>query len=182
MEKQNGVIEEPASVTITASTSTNTVSTETINPPVVTPDHHPTPPSPPSAQQTTKPKRVLSEKQKLNYLAANARRVQILADAKKNRELEASEKERERAACQEYALALRLAGKYGFTVPSQLSSSPSLQQANQSSQPPLQHLQQTYPYHNEVVQQQPQQQQLQQQQQPPAINYYTPPARVIRYG
>ncbi|KAJ1640653.1 hypothetical protein T492DRAFT_831924 [Pavlovales sp. CCMP2436] len=166
MEKQSGVIEEQASVTITASTSTNTVSTETINPPVVTPD--PTPPSPPSppTPPTTKPKRVLSEKQKLNYLAANARRVQILADAKKIRELEASEKERERAACQEYALALRLAGKYGFTIPSQLSSPSSLPQANQSSQP-SQPLPQTY--HNEVVQQ-------------PAIQYYTPPARVIRYG
>ncbi|KAJ1637364.1 hypothetical protein T492DRAFT_1126455 [Pavlovales sp. CCMP2436] len=70
-----------------------------------------------------KAKRVMSEKQRNNYPAANARRVQILADAKILRVAEATEKAKEKAALAEYATAMRLAHKYGFTVPNQSNQS-----------------------------------------------------------
>ncbi|KAJ1628130.1 hypothetical protein T492DRAFT_841834 [Pavlovales sp. CCMP2436] len=77
---------------------------------------------PPTSSSSTvqeapvKVKRVASEKQRLNITAANKRRCQILADAKAIRVAAAAEKAREKAALEEYALAIKLSAKYGFTA------------------------------------------------------------------
>ncbi|KAJ1619603.1 hypothetical protein T492DRAFT_848432 [Pavlovales sp. CCMP2436] len=61
-------------------------------------------------------KRILSEKQKLNYLKANARRLEILADANAIRVAAALEVKRQSGAITEYELAVKLASKYGFNT------------------------------------------------------------------
>ncbi|KAJ1637923.1 hypothetical protein T492DRAFT_1140269 [Pavlovales sp. CCMP2436] len=63
-----------------------------------------------------KPKRVASAAQKLNYLKANARRLEILSDAKAHRVAAAAELKANQDAINEYELALRLATKYGFNT------------------------------------------------------------------
>ncbi|KAJ1640308.1 hypothetical protein T492DRAFT_832271 [Pavlovales sp. CCMP2436] len=124
MEKKSKVTEEPATVSIADHQTPPAIEKVTIEP---TPDT--TPPTPPTPTATTspdapaKPKRIPSEKQRLNYLAANKRRVQILADAKAIRVAAADEKAREKAALEEYALAIKLSAKYGFTA-SQVPSVP----------------------------------------------------------
>ncbi|KAJ1619792.1 hypothetical protein T492DRAFT_848300 [Pavlovales sp. CCMP2436] len=123
------VTEEPATVTVgppaTPSTTapvTNETASDSTAPVAVQ-----------SAVQADVPavkvKRATSEKQRKNYLAANARREQILADAKVLRVAEANEKKREKDAFEEYATATRLALKYGFSVPTQ---------PTQPTQPPTQ--------------------------------------------
>ncbi|KAJ1638659.1 hypothetical protein T492DRAFT_833578 [Pavlovales sp. CCMP2436] len=67
-----------------------------------------------SAVLEPKPKRATLEKQRMNYLAANARRVQILAEAKEIRVAAALEVKRQMKSIFEYELAVRLAHKYGF--------------------------------------------------------------------
>ncbi|KAJ1625119.1 hypothetical protein T492DRAFT_844220 [Pavlovales sp. CCMP2436] len=63
-----------------------------------------------------KVKRTLSEKQKLNYLKANARRLEILADLKAIRVAAALELKRQSDAITVYELAVKLASKYGFNT------------------------------------------------------------------
>ncbi|KAJ1629381.1 hypothetical protein T492DRAFT_840859 [Pavlovales sp. CCMP2436] len=93
-----------------------------------------TPSTPPISDTPTKPKRIASEKQKLSYLAANKRRVQILADAKSLRLAAADEQAREKAALEEYALAIKLSTKYGFTTPPTIpQSAPPIQHAHEGS-------------------------------------------------
>ncbi|KAJ1622622.1 hypothetical protein T492DRAFT_846156 [Pavlovales sp. CCMP2436] len=71
----------------------------------------------PDVVPVAKPKRVHSAAQKLNYLKANARRLEILADAKAIRLAAAAELKANQDAINEYELALRLATKYGFNTP-----------------------------------------------------------------
>ncbi|KAJ1630973.1 hypothetical protein T492DRAFT_839624 [Pavlovales sp. CCMP2436] len=134
------VSEEPATVTVghpatpqTVTPVTNEVASVSVDPlaaPLAAPPAVPLAQS--DAPVAVKTKRATSEKQRKNYLAANARRVQILADAKILRVAEAYEKKREKDAFEEYATATRLALKYGFTVPNQLY------QHHQPNQPPTQ--------------------------------------------
>ncbi|KAJ1640274.1 hypothetical protein T492DRAFT_832242 [Pavlovales sp. CCMP2436] len=134
MEKKSAVIEEPTTVSIDQQHTPPVIERVTVEPTPVTPPAS-TPPisdTPPHA----KPKRIPSEKQKLNYLAANKRRVQILADAKALRMAAADEKAREKAALDEYALAIKLSSKYGFTTPPAPplpQSAPPVQQAHEAS-------------------------------------------------
>ncbi|KAJ1637166.1 hypothetical protein T492DRAFT_1127148 [Pavlovales sp. CCMP2436] len=112
MEKKSKVTEEPSTVSIAEHYTPPAIEKVTIEPtPVTTP-----PASTPDVPQPVKPKRIPSEKQKQNYLAANKMRVQILADAKALRMAAADEKAREKAALEEYALAIKLSAKYGFTA------------------------------------------------------------------
>ncbi|KAJ1632513.1 hypothetical protein T492DRAFT_838382 [Pavlovales sp. CCMP2436] len=114
MEKKNEVSEEPATVTVVHPNTPQPVVPETSLPAQVTSTASSVASSSASPAAPVKAKRVPSEKQRLNYLAANARRIQILTDAKTIRVAEASEKAREKAALEEYALAMKLASKYGF--------------------------------------------------------------------
>ncbi|KAJ1640859.1 hypothetical protein T492DRAFT_831850 [Pavlovales sp. CCMP2436] len=68
-----------------------------------------------AVQPPVKVKRAVSEKQRLNYIKANARRLEILAEAKASRVAAASEVKRQQDAITEYELAVKLAAKYGFT-------------------------------------------------------------------
>ncbi|KAJ1629377.1 hypothetical protein T492DRAFT_840854 [Pavlovales sp. CCMP2436] len=61
-------------------------------------------------------KRVVSKKRRKNYLAANARRVQIPAEAKEVRVAAALEVKHQKDAITEYKLAVRLAHQYGFAL------------------------------------------------------------------
>ncbi|KAJ1639112.1 hypothetical protein T492DRAFT_833141 [Pavlovales sp. CCMP2436] len=70
----------------------------------------------PDVVPVVKPKRIQSEKQKLNYLKANARRLEILAEAKATRVAAALEVKRNEDAITEYEMAIRLAAKYGFNT------------------------------------------------------------------
>ncbi|KAJ1615927.1 hypothetical protein T492DRAFT_851215 [Pavlovales sp. CCMP2436] len=98
----DNVIEEDATVTVGFTSSI---------PPVQ---------EPPPAVLEPKAKRPVSEKQRMNYLAANKRRLQILAEAKEVRVAAALEAKRIKESSAEYELAVRLAKKYGFAaVPSQ---------------------------------------------------------------
>ncbi|KAJ1617965.1 hypothetical protein T492DRAFT_849683 [Pavlovales sp. CCMP2436] len=140
MEKKSKVTEEPATVTIAEHHTPPVVEKETIEPtPVTTPSTSTATSSTTSASSPTpdapaKAKRIPSEKQRLNYLAANKRRVQILADAKTLRLAAASEKAREKAALDEYALAIKLSTKYGFNTsqapPAPQPPAPPVQQAS----------------------------------------------------
>ncbi|KAJ1629136.1 hypothetical protein T492DRAFT_841075 [Pavlovales sp. CCMP2436] len=76
--------------------------TVTVAPMGVTPRSLPPVQEPTPAVPEPKAKRPVSEKQRMNYLAANKRRVQILAEAKES--------------IAEYELAVRLAHKYGFAA------------------------------------------------------------------
>ncbi|KAJ1636706.1 hypothetical protein T492DRAFT_835120 [Pavlovales sp. CCMP2436] len=110
MEKKSAVIEDPTTVSIDVQQTPPTIERVSTERTTVTT-------SPPIPVVPVKEKRIPSEKQKLNYLAANKRRVQILADAKALRMAAADEKAREKAALDEYALAIKLSAKYGFTAP-----------------------------------------------------------------
>ncbi|KAJ1619685.1 hypothetical protein T492DRAFT_848364 [Pavlovales sp. CCMP2436] len=105
---------------------------------ISTPDllvpQNPTPPNIPIA----KPKRVASAAQKLNYLKANARRLEILSDAKAHRVAAAAELKANQDAINEYELALRLATKYGFNTqqPPKLAPAP-IEEVRQPEQPQL---------------------------------------------
>ncbi|KAJ1623863.1 hypothetical protein T492DRAFT_845179 [Pavlovales sp. CCMP2436] len=105
MEKKSKVTEEEATATIGDHSISNPVAPETNLPLPVTTSTASTvstasTATPPAAPTTApvKAKRIPSEKQRLNYLAANKRRVQIFADAKILRVAAASEKAREKAA------------------------------------------------------------------------------------
>ncbi|KAJ1631352.1 hypothetical protein T492DRAFT_839271 [Pavlovales sp. CCMP2436] len=166
MEKQSSVIEEPETVILSTPIASQSVATETNQPAQVTPTATPPVASPPALPSIPiaapiKAKRIPPEKQKLNYLAANARRVQILADAKRIREAEASEKAREKAACEEFKLAIQLASKYGFVPGSnQIPQTPSTSQSHQ-----LPHQQPTQPEVDHI----------------PPIQYYERPPITLRY-
>ncbi|KAJ1641443.1 hypothetical protein T492DRAFT_831306 [Pavlovales sp. CCMP2436] len=130
MEKKSKVIEEEATITIGENNTPPAVVNETVTLPSVTPS--PTSSSSTAQDVPVKVKRVASEKQRLNIAAANKRRVQILADAKAIRVAAAYEKAREKAALEEYALAIKLSAKYGFTAspsPPVPPSVPPVQQA-----------------------------------------------------
>ncbi|KAJ1638169.1 hypothetical protein T492DRAFT_833818 [Pavlovales sp. CCMP2436] len=123
MEKNNKVTEEPSTVSIAEHHIPLTIEKVTIEPTPVT-----TPPASTATPDAPPPR--------LNYLAANERRVQILADAKAIRVAAADEKAREKAALDEYALAIKLSAKYGFTaatppVPSVPQAAPPVQQAQE---------------------------------------------------
>ncbi|KAJ1639036.1 hypothetical protein T492DRAFT_833226 [Pavlovales sp. CCMP2436] len=134
MEKKSKVTEEEVTVTIGDHHTPPPVAPETNSPPSVTTSTASTSsPVPPVAP--VKAKRIPSEKQRLNYLAANKRRVQILADAKILRVAAASEKAREKAALDEYALAIKLSAKYGFNT-NQAPPTPPVHQAPQAPQVP----------------------------------------------
>ncbi|KAJ1636679.1 hypothetical protein T492DRAFT_835095 [Pavlovales sp. CCMP2436] len=169
MEKKSKVTEEPATVTIAEHHTPPVVEKETIEPsPVTTPSTPSTSTAtlPPTPDAPAKTKRIPSEKQRLNYLAANKRRVQILADAKAIRVAAAYEKAREKAAIEEYALAIKLSTKYGFNT----SQASSVQSAPQPVASPVQ---QASNYESEgastVIAE------------PPPFRYYEKPAISIRY-
>ncbi|KAJ1632107.1 hypothetical protein T492DRAFT_838682 [Pavlovales sp. CCMP2436] len=158
MERKSKVTEEPSTVSIAEQHIPLANEKVTIEP---TPDT--TPPAStatPDAPPPVKPKRIPSEKQKLNYLAANKRRVQILADAKALRVAAADEKAREKAALDEYALAIKLSTKYGFTA----TPAPPVPQAA----PPVQQAHETGGSSSVVVE-------------PPPFRYFEKPAISIRY-
>ncbi|KAJ1625053.1 hypothetical protein T492DRAFT_844290 [Pavlovales sp. CCMP2436] len=147
MEKKCKVTEEEATVTIGDHHIPIPVAPETNLPLPVTASSASTsstvPPTAPLAAPV-KAKRIPSEKQRLNYLAPNKRRVQILADAKILRVAAASEKAREKAALEEYALAIKLSNKYGFNAtgnnqaphPTQPTPPTPAPQATQATQAP----------------------------------------------
>ncbi|KAJ1635615.1 hypothetical protein T492DRAFT_835919 [Pavlovales sp. CCMP2436] len=88
-------------------------------------------------EPVVKPKRIQFEKQKLNYLKANARRLEILADAKATRVAAALEIKRNDDAILEYEMAIRLAAKYGFntqTIP-QVTNRPKEEEIKQAALP-----------------------------------------------
>ncbi|KAJ1616110.1 hypothetical protein T492DRAFT_851061 [Pavlovales sp. CCMP2436] len=134
MEKKSTVIEDPSTVSIDVQHTPPVIERVIIEPTSVTTPPAPTPPIP-DVPPPVKAKRIPSEKQKLNYLAANKRRVQILADAKAIRMATADEKAREKAALDEYALAIKLSAKYGFTAPPAAQvpqAAPPVQQAHET--------------------------------------------------
>ncbi|KAJ1636201.1 hypothetical protein T492DRAFT_835425 [Pavlovales sp. CCMP2436] len=159
MEKKNEVSKEPATVTVAHPNASQPVVPESNQPAQVTSSASSVASSSAPPAAPVKAKRVPSEKQKLNYLAANARRIHILADAKIIRVAEASEKAREKAALEEYALAIKLASKYGFVPDS--NQSPQTPQTPQSP-----HQQPTQPEANPT--------------QPP-LRYYERPPIKVRY-
>ncbi|KAJ1628640.1 hypothetical protein T492DRAFT_841403 [Pavlovales sp. CCMP2436] len=116
MEKKSKVTEEPATVSIAEHHTPPAIEKVTIEPTSVTTPPTSTATSSPTPDAPAKAKRIPSEKQRLNYLAANKRRVQILADAKAIRVADAYEKAREKAALDEYDLAIKLSAKYGFNT------------------------------------------------------------------
>ncbi|KAJ1629395.1 hypothetical protein T492DRAFT_840818 [Pavlovales sp. CCMP2436] len=83
-----------------------------------------------------KAKRTLSDKQKLNYLKANARRLEILADAKATRVAAALEIKRQSDAITEYEMALKLATEYGFNTNTANALAASRPEEETSSVPP----------------------------------------------
>ncbi|KAJ1631015.1 hypothetical protein T492DRAFT_1115904 [Pavlovales sp. CCMP2436] len=96
-----------------------------------------TPPTPPTIP-IAKPKRVASAAQKLNYLKANARRLEILSDAKAHRVAAAAELKANQDAINEYELALRLATKYGFNTQQPPKPTPApIEEVRQPEQPQL---------------------------------------------
>ncbi|KAJ1635751.1 hypothetical protein T492DRAFT_835780 [Pavlovales sp. CCMP2436] len=93
-------------------------------------------PTPPDLVPVVKPKRVHCEKQKLNYLKANARRLEILAEAKANRVAAALEVKINQDAINEYELALRLAAKYGFSTQQTKPVPPPREEEVRQAEPP----------------------------------------------
>ncbi|KAJ1632004.1 hypothetical protein T492DRAFT_838768 [Pavlovales sp. CCMP2436] len=91
----------------------------------------------PDVVPIAKPKRVHSAAQKLNYLKANARRLEILADAKAIRVAAAIELKANQDAINEYELALRLATKYGFSTQQPKQAPPPSEEVRQPEQPQL---------------------------------------------
>ncbi|KAJ1640838.1 hypothetical protein T492DRAFT_831835 [Pavlovales sp. CCMP2436] len=159
MEKTSKVTEEPSTVSIAEHYTPPSIEKVTIESTPVTTPPASTPPIP-DVPPPVKAKRIPSEKQKLNYLAANKRRVQILSDAKALRMAAADEKAREKAALDEYALAIKLSAKYGFTATP----------ASQVPQavPPVQQAHETGGSSSVVVE-------------PPPFRYFEKPAISIRY-
>ncbi|KAJ1615818.1 hypothetical protein T492DRAFT_1116833 [Pavlovales sp. CCMP2436] len=160
MEINSKVTEEPASVSIAVHHTPISIEKETIESAPVTTPSTSTATTSLTPDTPAKPKRIPSEKQRLNYLAANKRRVQILADAKAIRVAAADEKAREKAALEEYALAIKLSAKYGFTA----SQAPSVPQ----SATPVQQATNHETEGSSIVE-------------PPPFRYFEKPAISIRY-
>ncbi|KAJ1639105.1 hypothetical protein T492DRAFT_833133 [Pavlovales sp. CCMP2436] len=146
------ITEEEAKVTILSSLSSV--------PSIVYAQETPELPAPPPV----KTKRVLSDKQRQHVVKANARRVEILVEAKATRVAAALELKRQNDTVTEYELAVKLASKYGFSTNDQ----PTMTQPTQPTPSNLSN----YTEENRVEET---------PRQPPLRYQMSPPVKPIRY-